>query len=60
MNTDKKQPSEKSLIILSALKEAVAHAMEEKRRLGQYAVVWENNALIYKGEDAPREDSTIS
>lgn len=60
MNTVKKPPSEKSLIILSALKEAVARAMEKKRRLGQYAVVWEDNALIYKGGDAPRKDSTLN
>jgi len=60
MNTVKHQPSEKSLIILSALKEAVANAMEKKRKLGQYTVVWEDNALVYKGEDAPREDSTLS
>ena len=60
MNTVKTQPSEQSLIILSALKEAVANAMEKKRKLGQYAVVWEDNALVYKGGDAPRENSTLS
>jgi hypothetical protein len=57
MNTVKKQPSEKSQIILSSLKEAVANALEKKRKLGQYAVVWENNKLVYKGEDAPQGNS---
>lgn len=52
-----KQPSEKSRIILSSLKEAVANALEKKRKLGQYAVVWEDNKLIYRGEDAPQVDS---
>ena len=28
--------------ILSALKKAVTEALEKKRRLGQYAVVWQN------------------
>jgi hypothetical protein len=53
MNTETKQASEKSAIIQSTLKEAVANALEKKRRLGQYAVVWENDRLIYKGDDAP-------
>ncbi|WP_262966884.1 hypothetical protein [Methylobacter psychrophilus] len=57
MNIVMKQPSEKSRIILSSLKEAVANALEKKRKLGQYAVVWEDNKLIYKGEDAPQVDS---
>jgi hypothetical protein len=57
MNIVMKQPSEKSQIILSSLKEAVANALEKKRKLGQYAVVWEDNKLIYKGEDAPQVDS---
>jgi hypothetical protein len=54
MNTVRKQPSEKSRIILASLKEAVANALEKKRRLGQYAVMWENNQLVYKGDDAPQ------
>jgi len=29
--------------ILAALKEAVSETLEKKRRLEQYAVVWENN-----------------
>jgi len=57
MNTIEKQPSEKSQIILSSLKEAVANALEKKRKLGQYAVVWEDNKLVYRGEDAPQTDS---
>jgi hypothetical protein len=57
MNTIEKQPSEKSQIILSSLKEAVANALEKKRKLGQYAVVWEDNKLVYRGEDAPQIES---
>jgi hypothetical protein len=29
----------------------------KKRKLGQYAVVWEDNKMVYKGEDAPQVDS---
>lgn len=54
MNIVMKQPSEKSRIILSSLKEVVANALEKKRKLGHYAVVWEDNKLIYIGEDAPK------
>ena len=58
MTTIETQPSEKSQIILSALKNAVTIALEKKRKLGQYAVVWEDNKVVYKGEDAPQMDST--
>lgn len=29
----------------------------KKRKLGQYAVLWEDNQLVYKGEDAPKAHS---
>ncbi|WP_200877400.1 hypothetical protein [Methylobacter tundripaludum] len=54
MNIVKKQASEESTIIQATLKKAVANALEKKRRLGQYSVVWENNQLTYKGDDAPQ------
>jgi len=54
MNIVKKQASEESTIIQATLKKAVANALEKKRRFGQYSVVWENNQLTYKGDDAPQ------
>jgi len=54
MNIVKKQASEESTIIQATLKKAVANALEKKRRLGQYSVVWENNQLTYKGDEAPQ------
>lgn len=54
MNTVRKQPSEQGRIILASLKEAVGKALDKKRRLGQYAVVWENGEVVCKGEDAPK------
>jgi len=47
MNTLKKdEPSEKSQILLAMLKTAVANALEKKRRLGQYAVIWGNGKPV--------------
>ena len=37
---------------LGALQRAVALALERKRRLGQYAVVWQGGRLSYIGPDA--------
>jgi hypothetical protein len=53
MNLIKEQPSQESLIVLAALQEAVTNALEKKRKLGHYAVMWENSQVVYKGDDAP-------
>lgn len=53
MNLIKEQPSQESLIVLAALQESVTNALERKRKLGHYAVMWENNQVVYKGDDAP-------
>ena len=36
---------------LEALKKAVANALERKRRLGQYAVVWRDGQLVRLSPD---------
>ena len=54
MNLSKHPPSEKSQQTLDALKQAVAKALEKKKRLGQYAVFWENGKPVLIGEDAPQ------
>ena len=56
MSTIKNQPSEQSRLILNSLKQAANNVLEKKRRLGQYAVLWENDAIVYKGEDAPSQE----
>ena len=58
MDIYNKQPSEHSKIILNALKQATTNEIEKKRRLGQYVVLWENDAIVYKGEDAPRQEKS--
>jgi hypothetical protein len=40
---------------LATLQKAVAQALDRKKRLGQYAVVWKDNKPIMIGEDAPKE-----
>ncbi len=52
-NTPKSTPSEESKLILESLQKAVDMALEKKRRLGQYAVVWRDGKPIFIGEDAP-------
>ena len=38
---------------LASLQRAVSRALERKRRLGQYAVFWENGRVVFDGPDAP-------
>ncbi len=45
-------PSRESQIMLDTLKTAVTHTLEKKRRLGQYAVVWEDGRPIRIEGDA--------
>ena len=46
-------PSPEGQRQLDALHQAVGKAMERKRRLGQYAVIWQNGKTVGIGEDAP-------
>lgn len=40
---------------LAALQRAVTRALDRKRRLGQYAVLWEDGRVVFDGPDAPAE-----
>ena len=51
MNT----PSADTVIMLEALKTAVAKALERKKRLGQYAVFWSDSGPVMVGDDAPKD-----
>lgn len=42
---------------LAALRQAVAEALERKRRLGQYAVIWRDGRALCIGPDAPPEST---
>jgi hypothetical protein len=39
---------------LETLRQAVSKALETKRRLGQYAVIWRDAKPVMAGSDAPR------
>lgn len=39
--------------VLDVLKRAVAEALERKRKIGQYAVVWREGRVVCIGADAP-------
>ena len=47
------QGHEHEAMVLDVLKRAVAEALERKRRLGQYAVVWRDGRVLCIGPDAP-------
>jgi len=51
----KTSPSEEGRVLLDTLKTAVAHALERKRRLGQYAVIWKNGKPGRLGEGVATE-----
>ena len=51
--TLKTKPSKECQLILDSLQKAVTQALEKKRRLGQYAVVWRDGRPVMIGEDAP-------
>lgn len=52
--TSKVKLSEEGQVILDSLQKAVTQALEKKRRLGQYAVVWRDGKPVMIGEDAPK------
>lgn len=40
-----------------ALRKAVAAALERKRKLGHYSVIWRDNKILTQGDDAPKSTS---
>jgi len=42
--------------MLDVLKTAVNKALDKKKRLGQYAVIWSDNKPTFIGPDAPQEE----
>ena len=59
MNTRRKAtPSVEGRRLLGALSQAVDKALDRKRRLGQYAVIWQGGRPIVLGEDAPQSGAS--
>ena len=55
--TLKKKPSKEGQILLDTLQKAVTEALEKKKRLGHYAVVWKDGKPVATGDDAPQNKS---
>lgn len=51
--------SQETQIILAMLKKIATDTLERKRRLDEYAVVWQDSKPIAIGDDAPVHFKTI-
>ena len=49
------QPTPDTQAMLDSLRTAVSEALERKRRLGHYAVFWEDGKPVLLGEAAPTQ-----
>ncbi|EKU97042.1 hypothetical protein Lepto7375DRAFT_1083 [Leptolyngbya sp. PCC 7375] len=47
--------SDDTLQILETLKKVATKTLEQKQRLGQYAVIWRDGKATTVGEDAPQD-----
>lgn len=52
------QPSQDSLVALESLSKAVSKALERKRMLNQYAVIWQDGKPVIIGE-LPKQTAQI-
>lgn len=55
-----KTPSSEHTLILNSLKRAVSKELERKRRLGHYAVLWENGRPVFTEGDGPATKPELS
>jgi hypothetical protein len=55
--TPQASPSEHGRQLLEALGQSVAKALDTKRRLGHYAVTWQNGKPLLSGDDAPATEA---
>ena len=50
---------EQARLVLDSLNKSVSEALDRKRRLGQYAVFWENGKIVRtEADDTPTEENT--
>lgn len=54
MNTSSAPPSSQAEATLKALQQAVKKALAQKKCLGQYSVIWQENRPVLVGAGAPR------
>lgn len=51
-------PSQDSLLVLESLRTAVAKALERKRLLNEYAVIWQDGKPVILGE-LPKQTAQV-
>lgn len=59
MTASDHRPSPDSQVILETLKTAVNKALDKKRRLGEYAVVWSDNKPAFIGGEVQDEQKQL-
>lgn len=57
MNIISTPPSPQAQAMLKALRDAVSKNLERKKKLGQYAVTWQDGRPVQAGEDAPKAEA---
>ena len=55
--TNSNKPSAQGRQLLESLRQSVAKTLDQKRRLGHYAVTWRNGRPVVAGDDAPNQPS---
>lgn len=58
MITSNQTPSQDSKAMLDTLKTAVNKTLDKKKRLGQYAVIWQDDKPVLVGADRPEKLKT--
>jgi hypothetical protein len=53
-------PSPESIVVLNALRTAVAKELDKKKRLGHYYVGWQGDRVVFIGDDAPPDPTEIN
>lgn len=58
-DTRKTNASGDGQVALETLQKAVRQALEKKKKLGQYAVIWHDGKPVMTGDDAPEKHEGI-
>ncbi|OAI19560.1 MULTISPECIES: hypothetical protein [Methylomonas] len=56
-NPEKLAPTPDAFAILECLRQTAEQTLERKRRLGHYAVVWQDGRPVMIGDDAPKTEA---
>ncbi|MGY6275100.1 hypothetical protein [Methylomonas sp. MgM2] len=54
MKLAKNPPSQERQDVQMVLNQAIAATLKRKCRFGQYSVFWEDDKVVYRGDDTPQ------